>query len=230
MKYTKLGSPNLRSQREAVQRRRLSTLDAEYLLIPDGPNSSVLEAVHARRSRRQFLPLSEEDISQLLWHSCRIRERRANDDGYTWEHRPAPSAGGLHPITILVVSRSLWPNAIKVYDPTAHTLAKLELGADALLQAFLDAVNAVLEIRDATVLWFVADFHLTLSKYLDGESLVWRDAGALGAIVEVVAEGLGLSCCALGITGEPFVSAITGNLPMLEGVGGCLVGRKVSDE
>jgi hypothetical protein len=41
----------------------------------------------------------------------------------------------------------------------------------------------------------------TLSRYPEGMSLIWRDAGALLATVHLVASDLGLSSCIVGTSG-----------------------------
>jgi hypothetical protein len=88
------------------------------------------------------------------------------------------------------------------------------------------AVDEVVAPEQARMLWFGAQFERTLSKYENGESLVWRDAGALLATLSLVAECLSLNCCAIGITGEPFVSGMFGKDSNVVGVGGLLVGRR----
>ena len=42
--------------------------------------------------------------------------------------------------------------------------------------------------------------------------------------VNLVAEFLGINCCVLGITGEPFISKLVGHPDRLAGVGGCILG------
>jgi len=76
------------------------------------------------------------------------------------------------------------------------------------------------------MLWFAAQFDRTLSRYNNGESLVWRDSGALAATIALVAECLHLSSCAIGITGEPFISQILDSKGALVGVGGLLIGQR----
>jgi len=228
MNHIRLASPTLRFPRVPLDRFVLPTVGVEYLPIPENADlRGFLDVLHARESRREFVRAPEDrDVSDLLWHAFKTKQRRRNDDGYRWEHRPAPSAGGLHPISVLVMNRPPQRDAVFLYDPIAHALGRIEPVNRDVVLSFFSAVNSVLPVGEAAIVWFVADFRLTLSKYENGESLVWRDAGALGATVELVAEALELSSCAIGITGEPFVAQITGNVPMLEGVGGCLIGKR----
>ena len=86
-------------------------------------------------------------------------------------------------------------------------------------------VSAVLEPQDGTVLLFVADFALSAAFYESGESLVWRDAGALLATLALTSEALHLNCCPLGFTGESIVQQIL-SADRFGGAGGMIVGNQ----
>lgn len=77
--------------------------------------------------------------------------------------------------------------------------------------------------EQATRLLLVAELGKTAAKYQHGESLIWRDAGALLAVMAVVAEALDCVLCPLGITGEPWASRLAPP-GVLTGVGLVLVG------
>jgi len=53
---------------------------------------------------------------------------------------------------------------------------------------------------------FTALLPRTLSKYKNGLSLIWRDAGALITTISLVAEGLQLSSCPLGFS-KPLINS-----------------------
>ena len=63
----------------------------------------------------------------------------------------------------------------------------------------------------------------TSAKYQHGESLIWRDAGILLAVMALIAEALDYSFCPLGITGEPWADQLATS-GVLMGVGLALVG------
>ncbi|MEK6280408.1 MAG: nitroreductase family protein [Acidobacteriota bacterium] len=111
-----------------------------------------------------------------------------------------------------------------IYEPAAHALGRLKLPNNEVLSQFVDLVNQILLLENSTIIWFAAQFDRTLSKYEDGESLVWRDCGALIATISLVAECLGLNCCAVGITGEPLISQMLSSEERVVGVGGLLLG------
>jgi SagB-type dehydrogenase family enzyme len=181
---------------------------------------SVLES---RRTRRSFAPLSDMQLSNLLWYCGKVRETGSLSNGLPIQHRCPPSAGGIHPIDILLFETKA-PRPV-LYDGVAHALCELGGTRVGLVKRLLTRVNRLVPVQDSKVVWFVAEFDRTLSRYKRGESLVWRDAGTLLGMVCLTAEALGLNCCPLGITGEPYISRILNSRRLVVGVGGCLVGK-----
>jgi hypothetical protein len=114
-----------------------------------------------------------------------------------------------------------------LYDSLGHSLGQLALASRAPYRRLHALVNTLLPLGASVVVWFVADFGRTLARYRHGESLVWRDAGALLATMNLVAEALGMNCCALGATGDPWVSRMLQAGTTVRGVGGCLIGGRV---
>ena len=196
-----------------------------YLPLPEDLGSQTFEDVLSRRrSRREFLPVPEHKLSALLWFAFKVHEHRADDK---WQHRPCPSAGGRHPIDILVISSTaqlVGDKDVFVYEPIAHVLIRQNVPMHKVSK-LIDETDHVLSIQSATILWFVAQPGRTLSKYENGESLIWRDAGAMIATTCLVAEALRLNCCAIGTTGEPMISDMFEAGQTLFGVGGCLIGE-----
>lgn len=160
---------------------------------------------------------------------CRIFIRTESDFPriqYQWEHRASPSGGGRHPINIVVLNLIGREQEILLYDSLTHSLSELgDINAEDL-RGFVSAVDEVLPLNGACILWFIAQFDKTLSKYEGGDSLVWQDAGCLLSTTYLVAEALDFNCCAIGITGEPYISEMLSAAPLVEGVGGCLIWKK----
>jgi len=75
----------------------------------------------------------------------------------------------------------------------------------------------------ATLLLFVAEPGMTIAKYSNASSLIWRDAGILQGYFAAAAESLDLNFCFLGVTGEPWASQLV-DQPGLCGVGAAYVG------
>ncbi len=185
-----------------------------------------LDVLHRRRTRREFKPLDESQLSALLWFSAKTLYSSVEPSGFLWSHRPAPSGGGRHPIHLLVLSANAGSFEVSLYEPQAHLLLTLDTKhCDSDTQIFLAGIEAIVEPQEGAILWFVADYLRTLSRYEHGESLVWRDAGALLGLISVAAEALQLNCCAYGVTGEDWVSAIFPD-KRFGGVGGCVVGSR----
>ncbi|WP_374588713.1 nitroreductase family protein [Ideonella dechloratans] len=179
------------------------------------------EVALGRRSRRAFAGLTRKALSQFLELTCRTQRVRELAPGLKLSQRPAPSAGAIHPIHVLIVE----PQAERVhrYDPLGHALAPVESPLN--LRALRDAVGQVLAPQSGTIVLLAAEPSRTAAKYEESSSLVWRDAGALIGVMALAAESLGLAFCALGITGEPFVSQLL-DQAALTGVGVVVLGAR----
>ena len=226
MAHIRLNSPSLREPERAPQPFVYTCLGTRILPEPEPlPSPPLFEALSQRKSRREGLRPSREDIAQLLWHSARTLRTAREESGFLWQHRPSPSGGGRHPVDLLICSSLVQPD-LELYDPMAHCLCRLKVADQAALTQFLKEVDAVLPIGDAAILWFVAQPDKTMSKYRNGESLIWLDAGALLATIYLVAEASGLACCAVGITGAPWVAQALGGEDLLDGLCGCLLWQR----
>lgn len=196
------------------------------LPVPSSVASSpCLEVLHRRLSRRQFGPLSDEQLSALLWFSAKTLRAQREPSGFTWQHRPAPSGGGRHPIYILTLAPAAHPTLVSVYESEGHALLDLDVLRSTATDMFLREVASALPPHAGTLLCFVADHSRTSSRYTNGESLVWRDAGALLAVVHIAAEALSLNCCAVGVLCDAWIADI---LPAsrFAGVGLAVVGSR----
>jgi SagB-type dehydrogenase family enzyme len=219
-----LPSPTLRAIPEPWSSFTFQAGSKQYLPLPsDGQRDpGFFSTLHSRRTRRNLGELTRDRLSQLLWHSCKVKWAMPASFGIRCQHRSVPSAGGLHCIDVVIISGT----AATVYDPIGHSLQALDVEGAALSKLLQETVS-VIGIGSGTVIWFVADFDLMLSKYENGESLVWRDAGCLCATMCLVAEALQLGCCPIGITGEPHLSDMLNSRGRIAGVGGILIGASL---
>ena len=103
-------------------------------------------------------------MSARLWFTAKTRSVVKDPAGTTCSHRPTPSAGGRHPIDILVIQTPSEPT-LAIYDPIAHGLADLEVTDIEPLRSVVDEANAVTMNRDGALLLFAASFNRTLAKY-----------------------------------------------------------------
>ncbi len=218
----RLPEPVPRKTELAFEPYRFEIAARHSLPIPENIESApILEVLHRRRSRRTFDPITDEQLSSLLWFSAKTLATAHESSGFPWQHRPSPSGGGRHPIHILVLKPAVDPTSVYIYDAEAHAL--LTLGSAAVPDQFIDLLRDVLDPQHGTVLWFAADHLRTTTRYEHSESLVWRDAGALLATIGMAAEALNLNCCAYGLTGDEWISRLLPPSRFL-GVGGCVIG------
>ena len=208
-----------RPRREALPVTRFSwTADREEVLpIPEGIAKPFAAVVDSRRSTRRFSRLAGRQLSSLLWHSAGCRAQRG-----AVEFRAAPSAGGIHPIHVLV--HPLGSDELAHYDSQRHVLgwSNVEPGAR---DSTLRDVQEFMAPGQGMLLFFVAEPQLTGARYENHPSLVWRDAGILQGQFALVAAGLDLAFCLLGATGSRWLPSMLSDTDgKLIGVGTALVG------
>jgi SagB-type dehydrogenase family enzyme len=225
--HTDLRSPHLRATELPYQEFTYDTAERVLLARPaEEIATPCLEVLQHRRSRRSFAPLRSPHLGDLLWYVAKVRDMPPPTQPLRWQHRSTPSAGGRHPIDLLITQTGSVAAPVYLYEPLSHALVSLRLGDQEQLTSLHQETVELIPHAQATAIWFAAQFDRTLARYENGESLIWRDAGALIATINLVAETLGLNCCALGITGEPWLSGVLHSHPWVVGVGGCLVGER----
>lgn len=183
-----------------------------------------LEVLSNRKSRRSFTAIDETDLGEFLFLANRTISRYQNEVGVDIEHRPAPSAGGLHAVQCLVHQplNTGWSR----YDPYHHQIDRLSIDSDLVSALPQKAREFFPNATSASVIWYVADMTQLGAKYFHPESLAWRDAGVLNAVHALIAEYLGYAYCPLGITGIDEANALSSQRKFM-GVGLALVGHTV---
>lgn len=181
-----------------------------------------VDVIDGRGSIRQLKPPSIERLATLLWHGARTRETAIRSDGMLWQHRAAPSAGGLHPIELLIVPAN--KATLLRYDPIVHCLDILDNIDVGRLEAATIKLRAVVDWAEATYVVLAADFSRTEAVYDHAKSLVWRDAGAMLVTLHLTATAMDLGFCLLGILGNDVVASLLGS-PTLRAVGVAMVGE-----
>lgn len=179
-----------------------------------------------RQTRRDFGETLPEDVlGEFLWLACRNRSSRPSVYGPDQESRPYPSAGAMHPIHVLVTRRDeCW----RRYDPVLHALVDIPNTA-ANAAAVTNSANQLVKIGQGLLVALVAEPGKTAAKYIDSESLVWRDAGVVLGYMSLVAEALKMAFCPLGITGSPQLSDLLDRKLGLRGVGLALLGAQAAN-
>jgi SagB-type dehydrogenase family enzyme len=226
MFHINLPVPIPRKARLATRKYQYPVLNKRYLPIPKAPRGRpFFDILLERRTRRDFRELSDYIVGEFLWYSAKTIGTQVLSNGHKVQHRCCPSAGGIHPIDVLVLDAK---NAqLALYDPVGHAFQTLQ-GPPREIRQLHDMTGHIVDPGAGRIFWFAAEFSRTLDLYEGGENLVWRDTGALIATFCYVAEALNLSCCPIGATGEPFISQFLESDGMIEGVGGCVVGARDS--
>jgi SagB-type dehydrogenase family enzyme len=182
------------------------------------------EVVTKRASVREFKGLTLQQVSDILWYTAKIKKISLQENGYILTHRGVPSAGARHPIDIIVINSALFGSEdLYYYNPFEHSLNQL-ITLNKNKEVFLKHINEIVDITDATIIWFVAHTDRTSAKYQNATSLVWRDAGALINGIQLVSTAMRINCCPIGSLGEPYISCFFENQEGVFGAGGLLIG------
>lgn len=187
------------------RRRRLPGERLHVLPAPSElPDMHLADVLTARRSRLSG-PVPEQKLATLLWHISRPRRGGMGRFGQPWEGRAAPSAGGLHVISLLCIPIEDLP--VGIYDHDAHGL-RGQADAHRLRHDNAANVELLCSASAGVTLQFVADAERLAACYENAESLLWRDSGALAATICLTATALGLTSVVLGRTGETLLKAL----------------------
>lgn len=131
----------------------------------------------------------------------------AEGDLFARSKRTAPSAGALHPISVVIVRPG--PPALPLrVDPASPGFQALSVVNRTAMCNQMRHLNAVVPSGQPTYIVLLGDIRLVEAAYVNPNSLLWRDAGALLATLHLCAANLGLGFCPLGLLGESFKSAI----------------------
>ena len=166
-------------------------------------DEGIAPLLRQRRSVRDLRPCTLADLSTLLFNGARVLDEWRDHHGINVSHRPHPSAGGRHPLSILALVSNvdgLAPGAW-AFDPSRCVLTDAGFDPDRIDDALVAASNALGGLRPAALLLAVAEPERTLSRYPAGTAHLWRDAGALLTTLHLLAASLDLASCIVGISG-----------------------------
>jgi hypothetical protein len=225
MTWKKLLSPTLRIQPIPYQLYKWVESETQMLEIPCEFNQRPLaDVMNTRRSKRTFHSIDITNLSKILWLTSRIQETAKSKLGFELSRRPSLSSGAIHPIHILVQlnrGEAWWR-----YDAHKHSLTRVAEGFKDE-HGLNSAVKDVLDPDQGAVMLFVAELGKTSAKYINAESLIWRDAGVLLAMLALASDTENMNFCPLGITGDPWASSLD-NKGRLIGVGMAILGSSTT--
>ncbi|WP_437735084.1 SagB family peptide dehydrogenase [Sorangium sp. So ce1335] len=218
----------------AVAQIALQRPDLREVLAADPPFTAVLEARRSARAQGRE-PISIEALGELLYRAARVRSRRAGDHPYETTSRPYPSGGACYELDIYLAVQQCrgLPAGLYHYDPEAHGLCRLrDLTPDVL--ALLDgAARATLSQARPQILLCIASRFQRVSWSYEGiaYSVVLKDVGVLYQTIYLVAEAMGLSCCAVGSGDSDLFARAAGTDYYAETtVGEMILGSRVAEE
>jgi SagB-type dehydrogenase family enzyme len=223
-------------KREPKPRLRVETASAVLLPvrrtlrcppISSPPLRSFEEVLNSRRSRREIVRAPLRKIINTIAFAVGPQFILSNDP-LKRTRRPAPSAGALHPIDILIADWSLTPRLMR-YDALFHRLDILAPRAEsACLQEFRTMTLEILPRASGTAIILVGDIGRITASYENAESLLWRDAGFLLQTIFLSATAFGLAFCPLGMLGQQIVQYL-GLESTLVAAGVAVIGESIVD-
>ena len=185
----------------------LKTIPLAPPSLEGGP--TLWRAMEERRSFRDYrpIPLSREELSNLLWATQGITEK-----SFVPWYRTSPSAGALHPIdTYLVVNRveGLQPG-IYFFDVVEFRLSLIKEG-DFSRPIAGAALNQDLAADAAVVFIWVAVIQRCRQKYRQrAYRYIYLDCGHIAQNLYLAATALNLGCCGIAAMFDDEVNDLVG--------------------
>lgn len=183
-----------------------------------------LDIFSERRSIKKLGECPMEILSRILFLSVKPYCIAQDDYGMIVFRSAAPSAGGRHPIDVLVGLKEGNERHLYLYQPLEHSLRRLVV-ADDLQCVFFKDVEETLPFGESTLLWFSIQYMRTASKYTDYMSLVWRDVGAQLCCIQQAAKFIGVDSCPIGYLAEETFGALFQTKKLVSG-GGMIIGKR----
>jgi hypothetical protein len=196
--------------------------------ITPPPVSSFTDVFEARRSEREMTRAPLREIVNVIAFATRPRSV-LTDDALKRTRRPAPSAGALHAIDVVIADRRGALRLVR-YDPLSHQLEILApSGILNDLQELRHAAEEIVPRARGTAVALLGDAGRVAAAYDNAETLFWRDAGALLQTLFLASTAFRLAFCPLGILGHEVVRAL-GLERTLTAAGVALIGRQSSTD
>lgn len=138
--------------------------------------------------------------------------------------RPTHSAGALHPVEIVIVAGPARRHLLRL-DQTSGGLDQLRPVAQKPLGDLNGRITGMFPDARCDYLVLLADFAPVEAHYVESETLIWRDAGALMQTLHLCATAYRLAFCPAGIRGHELAEALFGATSRVWSVGVAVVGR-----
>ncbi|MGG5819343.1 nitroreductase family protein [Falsiroseomonas sp. HW251] len=180
-------------------------------------------AMLARRSVREMTPAPLRSVLALVgWVTVARAVRVADPLGRT--RRVPPSAGALHPVEVVVVAGGRRTPVLLRVDPLSARVQVLSERRPGPAARLLTRLPQLLPRARGTALVLLADRARTAAFYHRPDSLLWRDAGALLASLQLAAGSLGLVACPTGLLGQEVADGLFPGSDRVVAAGSLVVG------
>lgn len=181
------------------------------------------EIVAERRSRRSIDRAPLREVLNCLSFAT-FPSSKWSSAGQLRTHRPAHSAGGLHPAEIALVTGRRRRRIFRL-DANEAVLELLHSNRPEALSKLDAKITEVFPHSECDYLVMLADSTAVDAFYTNAESLLWRDAGALMATLHLCATAYRLAFCPAGILGLELIHALFGADPRVRALGAAVIGR-----
>lgn len=201
------------------------TMEIRLPKVGESEQKDFLEVFSGRRSVKELGSCGLDELSRILFYAVKPYGIAQDDYGVYVCRSAAPSAGGRHPIDVLVGLPDEDERHLYLYQPLNHSLCKLAV-SEVVEQAFYRDVEQTLPFGESTLLWFSVQYMRCASKYSDYMSLVWRDVGAQLCCLQQAAKYVGIDSCPIGYLAEDSFGQLFRMNTLLSG-GGMIIGKKI---
>ena len=188
-------------------------------------HSPLSDVMRSRRSTRIMSEAPIEAVARVVRETLQA-DFVGIDSNHGRKLKAVVSAGALHPVQCVIVSPDSDPI---IYDDTANHFFSVQVRDRVQLEAFVENCRTVLPNTEACWIALIADCRDLSSLYIEHQSLLWRDAGAVIQMMALVAETCGLAFCPLGILGTEIVKALLINHDHALAVGVIAIGKSKQD-
>lgn len=192
--------------------------------VEEAERKDFMEVFSGRRSVKELGVCGLEELSKILFYAVKPYSIAQDDYGVGVYRSASPSAGGRHPIDVLVGLPEEEGRHLYLYQPLSHSLRKLSVSAECEQEFYRD-VEKTLPLGESTLLWFSVQYMRTASKYSDYMSLVWRDVGAQLCCLQQAAKYVGMDSCPIGYLAEETFGQLF-RTDKLKSGGGMIIGKR----
>ncbi len=196
--------------------------------LPPAPSARFSDVMAYRRSERCMMPPTLGQVLDVLRFSSALRSEWSYQ-GIVRHNAPPISGGGLHGIDLVIVPHAKHARLFR-YDRAADRLEALYVAQPEKIVDLLGRSGACLPSARGMIVGLVADQLKYQAAYEDGESLIWRDSGALLQVIAMSAFAFGFACCPLGLHGIEIVEALEADGDRMTACGLVQIGRYAAND